>query len=116
MPPKRRRGEIPMGGRKLGRSIFFHQRVCTRAAKRIAVACGKEGILSKKNPKNPIRSCSALLLWAVFSIPKKGCALDEDTEGTAKHKTRCRDVGVTMEKLVLLKVRGLAAAERDFFL
>lgn len=27
----------------------------------------------------------------------------------------CRDLGVTTEKLVLLKVGGLAAAERDFF-
>lgn len=30
---------------------------------------------------------SALLLWAVFSISNKGCTLDEDTEGIAKHKT-----------------------------
>lgn len=53
-----------------------------------------------------IHSCSALLLWAVFSIPSKGCTLDEDTEGTAKHKAHCMDLGITLEKSVLLKTWG----------
>jgi len=51
-------------------------------------------------------SSSALLLWALFSILNKGCAVDEDTEASAN----------STEKVVLLKTWGSAAAEQHCFL